>query len=347
MNSVMLVSAVVDRPLRRDVEAGRRPTPEYLLLERDHGVELMDWTAAGLGPGSRSVGRSLRHVSVALRRAKQTHVIFSDGEHVGIPLALSLQALRRQTPHLTIGHNLLNPAKTRVLRHTSFRPVDRFLTHSANQIETILSSTALSPSQLAVVPYAVDATFWCAPPDHAEEGHIVSAGREHRDYRTLVAALPEGTRLTIADHSPFTPRATRRDPDVWPASVTRVVAGYLELRRLYARASIVVIPVVYSRMPAGITTLLEAMSMAKPVIVTATPELEGIVQHGESGLVVPLGDVDQMRSAIDQLLASPAQREALGHRAREVVRERYDIAAYAAALAAHIADIANSEGGAT
>jgi glycosyltransferase involved in cell wall biosynthesis len=341
MKSMMLVSATVDPPLRRDVDAGRRPAPEYLLLERDHGVELVDWTVAGLTPGSRSVGRSLRHVGVAVRRAKQTDVIFSDGEHVGIPLALSLQALRRGTPHVMIGHNLLNPTKTRILRHISLRPVDRFLTHSSNQIDTILSNTALSPSQLAVVPYAVDSAFWDAPHDDAEEGHIVSAGREHRDYRTLTAALPEGARLTIADHSPFTPRATRQDPDVWPPSVTRMAADYLDLRRLYARASIVVVPVVYSRMPAGVTTLLEAMSMAKPVIVTGTPELEGIVQHGESGLVVPVGDVDQMRSAIDQLLGSPGQRQALGRRAREVVRQRYDVTAYAAALAGHIADMAD------
>jgi glycosyltransferase involved in cell wall biosynthesis len=337
----MLVSVAVDAQLRRDVEARRRPTPEYLLLERLYGVELLDWTSAGLAAGSRSVGRSLRHVGAALRLTTRADVIFSDGEHLGIPLALTLQALRRDIPHLTIGHNLLNPAKARILRHTSFRPVDRFLTHSSKQIEAILSCTALSSSQLAVVPYGVDTAFWSDPNGETEEGHIVSAGREHRDYRTLVAALPDGARVTIADHSPFTPRATRRDPDVWPASVTRVAAGYLELRELYARASIVVVPVVYSHMPAGITTLLEAMSMGKAVIVTATPELEGIVQHGESGLVVPLGDPGRMREAIDQLLASPAHREALGRRAREVARARYDITDYAAALATHIAEIAD------
>jgi glycosyltransferase involved in cell wall biosynthesis len=316
--------------------------PEYLVLERDYGVELIDWTAIGWRHGNRSVLRSLRHTWAAVRRANDADVVFSDGEHLGIPLALALRALRLDVPHVTIGHNLLNPAKARVLRHTGLRPADRILTHSANQVGTILSTSLLSSDQLAVVPYGVDTAFWTAPQSTGEAGHIVSAGREHRDYATLVAALPDGAKLTIADHSPFTPQATRRDPAVWPRSVTRVAADYLELRELYAKASIIVIPVVYSHMPAGITTLLEAMSMGKPVVVTGTPELEGVVLDGDSGLVVRPGDGAGMRSAIEKLLASAPLREALGRQARRVALERYDVRTYAACLAGHITEMGES-----
>src|ERR1700730_2621327 len=119
MRSVMLVSAAVDAQLRGDVDLLQRPRPEYLVLERDHGLELIDWTMLGAGSGHRSIRRSLRHVMAALRPARKVDVILSDGEHVGIPLALCLQALRIDTPHVTIGHNLLNPAKIRLLRHAS------------------------------------------------------------------------------------------------------------------------------------------------------------------------------------------------------------------------------------
>ena len=235
--------------------------PEYLSLESRYGVELLDWSKLGIDSGHRSVGRSLQHVAASLRRARQVDVVFSDGEHVGIPLALAMQALRIDTPHVMIGHNLLTPAKTRLLRHLPLRALDRVLVHSINQVGSIVSATEMSADRLAVVPYGIDATFWSPPQDGVDDALVVSAGREHRDYRTLVAALPPGARLTIADHSLFTPQATRRDPDVWPSTVERVALDAVGLRELYGRAAIVVVPVVESLMPAGITTLLEAMSM--------------------------------------------------------------------------------------
>jgi glycosyltransferase involved in cell wall biosynthesis len=315
--------------------------PEYLSLESRYGVELLDWSELGVHSGHRSVRRSLRHVAVALRRARQVDVIFSDGEHVGIPLALGMQALRIHTPHVMIGHNLLTPAKKQILRHLSLRAQDRVLVHSINQVGSIVSATSVSADTLAVVPYGVDATFWSAPHHQAEDAHVVSAGREHRDYKTLVAALPVGARLTIADHSPFTPHATRSDPAVWPPTVERVALDAVALRELYRRATIVVVPVVESLMPAGITTLLEAMSMGKAVVVTETSELRGVVQHGESGLTVEPGDVRGMHAAITHLLASPSSRQALGARARQVALERHDVNVYADTLAHHLARAAS------
>lgn len=268
-------------------------------------------------------------------------MILTDGEHVGVPLALASQMLRIRTPQVMIGHNLLHPVKRHLLRHTPLRSINRIVVHSERQVETILRTTALSPHQMAVVPYGVDTNYWYTPEDSVvEERHVVSAGREHRDYATLVAALPTAARVTIADHSPFTPAATRRDPDRWPSSVTRLAADYGQLRQLYAKAAVVVIPLLESHMPAGITTLLEAMSMGKPVVVSGTRELSGVVQDGVSGLVVPPGDVRALNAALSQLLDSTEMRADLGECAAQIARDRYDVRDYAAALAHHVSDAA-------
>ena len=282
----MLVSAVVDDRLRSDVAAGRRPRPEYLRLEADHGVELLDWSKLGMTTGQRSVPLSLKHVARALRRCRDVDVIFSDGEHLGIPLALGMQAIRAPSAHVVIGHHLLTPAKKRILRQLPVsRHLDRVLVHSQNQLDGIVAEAGLPPDRIAVIPYGVDAAFWTGSPHTEEAGLVVSAGREHRDYRTLVSALPAGARLSIADHSPYSPHATRRDPTSWPPSVERLQLDAVGLRELYRRASVVVVPVVESTMPAGITTLLEAMSMGKAVVVTETAELRGVVQHGVTGMI--------------------------------------------------------------
>jgi glycosyltransferase involved in cell wall biosynthesis len=280
---------------------------------------------------------SLKHVSRAVRRAGSVDVVFSDGEHVGIPLALAMQVRRVPAAHVMIGHHLLTPAKKRVLRRLPVsRHLDRVLVHSQHQLDGIISETGLPTERLAVVPYGVDATVWAGAPDKEEQGLVVSAGREHRDYRTLVAALAPGAALSIADHSPFSPHATRRDPDVWPANVERVQLDPVRLRDLYRRACVVVVPVVESTMPAGITTLLEAMAMGKAVVVTETAELRGVVDDGVTGLTVPPGDVAAMRAAIQRLVDSPPTRLALGRRARQVILESYDVDVYASLLARHL-----------
>jgi glycosyltransferase involved in cell wall biosynthesis len=338
----MLVSVTLETDVRMAVSNRERPLPEYLVLEREHGVDLLDWARLGLRPGTRSATRSLKHVAAALPRSRHVDVIFSDGEHVGLPLAWALRVMSSGMPHVMIGHNLLNPNKRRLLAHVRLRPIDRVIVHSERQVDAIVRTTALKADQLAVVPYGIDTRFWSTLGGTWGAGcnEIVSAGREHRDYATLVDALPAAARLTVADHSPFTPSATRRDPVSWPDSVSRVAADYLHLRRLYEQAAIVVVPLIESDMPAGITTLLEAMSMGKPVIVSGTQELLGVVEDRENALVVPPGDVSAMRAAIIELLEDPSRRAYLGMRARQTAVERFDVGCYAAALAGQLADAA-------
>jgi len=100
----MLVSARADAQLRSQVAAGLRPRPEYLLLESLYGVELLDWSRIPGQVRARSRWRSSVHVAAALRQMHGYDVVFSDGEHVGIPLALAMRGLGVTTPHLSLIH---------------------------------------------------------------------------------------------------------------------------------------------------------------------------------------------------------------------------------------------------
>ena len=64
--------------------------------------------------------------------------------------------------------------------------------------------------------------------------------------------------------------------------------------------------------------LLEAGACGVPVISSRDSAAEEIVAHGESGLLVPPGDVAALESAIARLLTSPDERRRLadGGRAR-------------------------------
>jgi glycosyltransferase involved in cell wall biosynthesis len=339
--TLMLVSADAGQRLRAEVRAGERPSPEYLRLEDRHGVRLLDWSGLGAGPHHRSVGLSLRHAGAALAELSRTDVVFSDGEHVGIPMALAMRAKRCATPHLVIGHHLASARKAPIVRWSkAYRKMDRVLVHSPNQIDLLHRRLGFSLQQLHLVPYGVDTEYWTPGPRREDVDLVLSTGREHRDHQTLVDAVSGTARLFVTDSSAHSPRAQRRGPQAWPEWVERRALSYPELREYYDRATVVVVPLMPTAYPFGITALLEAMSMAKPIVVSDTEGLRGIVEHGRTGLVVPPGDPAAMQRSVRELLGDADAREALGQSARATVCERFSLDRFVDELGRHLDELA-------
>lgn len=337
----MLVSAQAGDDLRRQVAQDLRPCPEFLALERDYGVRLVDWSALGPGPHHRSALLSLQHTWRALAPARKASAVFSDGEHIGIPMAMGMAAARIPAPHLMIGHRLLDPRKARLLRSTgAVSHFDRIIVHSRRQARLVPGALGAARASVALVPYGVDTAFW-APARMAEDPDLVfAAGREHRDYRSLASACAgDPVRVVITDHSAHSPRAKRQGAADWPANVTRVSLTFADLRGTYGKAAVVVVPLVDADFPAGITGALEAMAMGKAVVASATPDMQEVIEHGRTGLLVAPGDVAGLRQAVRGLLGDPDRRRVLGRRAREAVLARHSLTAYAAALAAHLEEL--------
>ncbi|MFL5690972.1 MAG: glycosyltransferase family 4 protein [Ktedonobacteraceae bacterium] len=67
------------------------------------------------------------------------------------------------------------------------------------------------------------------------------------------------------------------------------------------------------------TVALEAMTMGRPIIAARNGGLTDIVVDGETGLLVPPGDPQALRAAIQSLLDDPAIRERMGALAKQRV----------------------------
>lgn len=331
---LLLVSAWADSALRHEIAAGRRPRTEFLELERLHGVELLDWSQLQ-GGRQRSQLLSLRHAAAALSRLPDHDVVFSDGEHIGIPLALAMK-FRTARPHVVIGHWLTRPKKRvffRVLK--AHRRMTRIIVHSRTQLEAAVEQLGIPRDRLEFVPYCADTRFW-RPLDLSEERVIMSAGREHRDYAVLDrASRGLGHELLIAAGSLHSPDALCTFPSATSNAVVRRL-DHASLREWYARAAVVVVPLLPNDFQAGVTTLLEAMAMAKAVVVSATEGQRDIVVDGETGLLVPPGDSDALRDALARLLADPTERLRLGANARRAVEETFSLDRYVEALASNL-----------
>jgi len=109
-----------------------------------------------------------------------------------------------------------------------------------------------------------------------------------------------------------------------------------EVGEAYRRAALLLAP---SHAEAQPMVWLEAMATGLPVVAYDLPWAREVVVDGETGLLVPPGDVDALRTAVLDLLHDPGRRRRLGHAAAERVRERFStqlvlprlVAAYEAA----------------
>jgi glycosyltransferase involved in cell wall biosynthesis len=111
-----------------------------------------------------------------------------------------------------------------------------------------------------------------------------------------------------------------------------------ELGPLYERAAVVAVPSL--REGFGVACA-EAMAHGRPVVASAVGGLLDLVVDGETGLLVPPGDVPALRAALERLLADRELRRRFGEAGRERIRRSFSwpavtdatIAAYEEALA--------------
>ena len=97
-----------------------------------------------------------------------------------------------------------------------------------------------------------------------------------------------------------------------------------DVREVWRRAGIAVLPSSYGE---GVPkALLEAASCARPIVASDAPGCRDVVVHGETGLLVPPGDVTALAAAIRTLAADPALRARMGAAGRtRVVAEFGDV----------------------
>lgn len=91
--------------------------------------------------------------------------------------------------------------------------------------------------------------------------------------------------------------------------------------------------------------VLEAMRYGLPVVVFNSGAPAEIIEHGETGFVVPDGDKEQFAQVLLRLIHDARLREAVGERARLAVRERYDREAWIRKLSATLQDIVRAHRG--
>jgi glycosyltransferase involved in cell wall biosynthesis len=79
-------------------------------------------------------------------------------------------------------------------------------------------------------------------------------------------------------------------------------------------------------------TVLEALALGKPVVAFETEDVKLALTDGETGLIVPNGDVASLADRILYLLGNPAVGGRLGQAGQQLVLERFDFSVLARRL---------------
>jgi glycosyltransferase involved in cell wall biosynthesis len=353
---LLTVSGEIPADIDEQIARGRRPRADYLELAEAFGADLLDVTRARAASGS--LGRVLQRIGgpglllawMCFRCRTRYEVIVTDGEQVGLPLAALCRLFGRGSArHLMIVHVLSTPTKVRLAKALRLIPmIDRFAVYCSAQRDHLVQDLGAPPEKVVLTPFTVDADFFApgAVEGAAHPRLVCSAGLERRDYRTLMRAVDGlDARVVIAAASPWSTWADSSEGVEPPANVEIRRFDLFELRQLYADAALVVMPLVEVDFQAGITTILEAMAMARAIVCTRTEGQTDTIEDDVTGVYVPPGDAAVLRRRIVELLDDPAGASRLGGAARTWVEQHAALDRYATGLAAEVAVLRGASDG--
>jgi glycosyltransferase involved in cell wall biosynthesis len=286
-------------------------------------------------------GGDFATVLSSLGPLNRSDVVLSTVDTVGIPLVLLARARIVRPPFVYVAIGL--PER---LARLGSRRMERLYAHALGAASTIAVYSEHEADAVRAwlrergvgaavefVPFGVDIET-LRPPGSPPDLDVVSVGADpHRDFELLldVARSMPATRFVLV-----TTAERARSLGDRPANVTvEHDLPFAAMRGRLERARVVALPVRDNSYSGATTVLLQAMALAKPVVVTRTAAIAtgyGLVDGRNVRLAAP-GDTAGFGRALADLLGDDAAARTLAQCARETVEAQLGWDRYVARLA--------------
>jgi glycosyltransferase involved in cell wall biosynthesis len=317
------------------------PTMDYFALaselrKRGAEVDFLDNSAVA---GTR-LPNDLALAMSAATRSRNYDSVFTNSESISIPLALLYRLRTKRPRHITICHKLTTGKKAFFfLQLKAYKEIDRMFLYAETQRAFGTHWLHIPAEKLRLIAFHADSDFF-RPISSVPviPNQFCSAGLEWRDYVTLIDAalrLPQCT-FKIAAASPWSKHRNELIGESLPSNVSARRYEYGELRHLYAESVATIVPLYENDFQAGVTTILEAMSVGRPVIASRTAGQKDVIVEGVTGFYVPPGDVESLTSAVGRIAADPEAYKAIGMNARTWLVQNASLKRWSAIIAAEI-----------
>jgi glycosyltransferase involved in cell wall biosynthesis len=280
-------------------------------------------------------GGDFASVLASLREINRADVVLSTVDTVGIPLVL-LKRFGLVRPPLVcvvvgLPERLVQLRRLQGLYRGSFartRAIVSYAESEAHWLRDWLGAGA----NVVFVPFGVDTSEF-APAPREPDVDVLSVGADpRRDFALLTEIAHRRPELSFrivasADHA-------RALADLPPNVALETDIPVEAVRERLAAARVVALPVRENSYSGATTTLLQAMAMAKPVVVSRTDAIaDGYeLEDGVNCRLVRPGDTDAFERVLLETLTGADAGAALGIRARETVERSLSWERYTNAL---------------
>jgi glycosyltransferase involved in cell wall biosynthesis len=197
-----------------------------------------------------------------------------------------------------------------------------FICVSERTLEEGLAARTCVESRAVVIPNAVDVEATPRAPLDGEPPRVVSVGRlkAPKDFATLLEALAA---IDVA----FTCEIVGDGPDrdalagAAPAGI-ELLGERTDVPEQLAASDVFVLSSRSEGMPISV---LEAMAAGLPVVASSVGGVPEVVRDGETGIVVPPGDVGALAAALQRVLADAGLRQRFGAAGRARALAEFDL----------------------
>ncbi len=261
---------------------------------------------------------SLEQQSWTLRQMKAGDLLYAPCQTQTNVLSLARRLHMIKTPMLCIAHHPFDAGRLIRLRQFYFQQVVRGTDAYPALSEGVAKMLTAVGARSVALRWGPDATYY--RPTYEVGEVAVAAGRTGRDFATFArAAVQSGVPAEIIC---LRPDALALSPgpnlqlNIQPE---KGYMNYLELMSIFSRARVLAIPLVKNTSLAGLTSLMDALGMGKPVIMTRHPLIDIDIEKEGIGIWVEAGDVDGWSRALQFFYTHPEEAKAMGLRARALV----------------------------
>jgi len=273
-----------------------------------------------------------------LRRATADVIVV----HEPNPMALVACALARPSAPLVVWFHseVIRPPWQYELFYRPF--LDWVLARAARIVVSAppmrdVPALAAVRDKVVVIPYGLDPTPYASmepPPRTAGETRrptLLFVGRlvAYKGVDVLLRAMAGvPASLVLVGDGPLRRPLEALAHELGVEDRVRFAGRVTDVERLqwYGRADAVVLPSVSRQETFGMVQV-EAMLSGRPVVSTSLPTgVPWVNRHGETGLVVPPGDVDALRAALVAISSDDEVRRTLGRAARAHALEQFTAA---------------------
>lgn len=224
---------------------------------------------------------------------------------------------RRRLKHVAWAFNLGHHPRgwKRLASSVALANVDRIIVHSSGEVAIVRDLFGLDQHQVEFVPLQGPDRPVLAGED-TEQPFIVAIGSANRDYRTLIEAL----RITgLPAKIVASPRLIEEiSPPPRVEVLTRLTPD--DCLRLAQQARICVTPLADPSIASGQVTIIDALTMGRPVVTTRSIGTVDYIADGSTGLLVAPGDAEGMAKALQKLWDDDAKRRRLAEAGRQFAR---------------------------